>query len=115
MKPPKENLQQSVTHQREALMGLLREPLGRLAEQCVPVWGDRNGLNAAFGEALKGLPYCKHLYALNVNAIQISDNVGHDGLMEGYGRDRSKRPYLQEAVPGTELLLSDAYISLKER
>jgi hypothetical protein len=115
MKPPKETLQQSVTHQREALMDLLREPLAHLAEQCVPVWGDRSGLNAAFSEALKGLPYCKHLYALNVNAIQISDNVGHEGLMEGYGRDRSKRPYMQEAVPGTELLLSDAYISLKER
>lgn len=35
--------------------------------------------------------------------------------MEGFGRDRSKRPYMQEIVTGTGLFLSDAYISLRER
>jgi hypothetical protein len=114
MKPPKESLQESIAHQREALIGLLREPLQRLAAACVPVWGDREKLNVALGEALKGLPYCKHLYALDTNAVQISDNVSHEGLLEGFGRDRSKRPYMREAVPATGFLLSDAYISLRE-
>lgn len=115
MKPPKETLQESIVHQREALIGMLQEPLQRLAAACIPVWGDRAKLDAVLGEALKGLPYCKHLYALDTNAIQISDNVSHEGLLEGFGRDRSKRPYMREAVPSTGFLLSSAYISLRER
>lgn len=115
MKPPKETLQESIAHQREALAGLLQEPLRQLAAECLPQWGDRARLNAVLGEALKGLPYCKHLYVLDIDAVQISDNVTHDGLAEGFGRDRSKRPYMQEVVPATGLLLSDAYISLREQ
>ena len=115
MKPPKETLQESIVHQREELIGILQEPLQRLAASCVPVWGDRAKLNAVLGEALKGLPYCKHLYAVDTNAIQISDNVSHDGLLEGFGRDRAKRPYMREAVPSTGFLLSGAYISSRER
>lgn len=115
MKPPKETLQESIVHQREALAGLLREPLRQLAAACIPVWGDRTRLNAALSEALKGLPYCKHLYVLDINTVQISDNVSHEGLAEGFGRNRSTRPYMQEVVPGTGLLLSDAYISLREQ
>lgn len=115
MKPPKETLQESIVHQREALIGMLQEPLQRLAAACSPVWGDRAKLDAVLSEALKGLPYCKHLYALDTNAIQISDNVSHEGLLEGFGRDRSKRPYMREVVPSTGFLLSSAYISLRER
>lgn len=108
-------MQESIAHQREALVGMLQEPLRRLAADCIPVWGDREGLNALLGEALKALPYCKHLYVLDANSVQISDNVGHEGLMEGFGRNRSKRPYMHEIVTGTGLFLSDAYISLRER
>ena len=96
-------------------MDLLQEPLGRLAEACCPVWGEREKLNALLGDALKVLPFCKHLYALDTRSIQISDNVSHDGLLEGFGRDRSKRPYLSHIDSGAGLILSDAYISLRER
>ncbi|MDD5329666.1 MAG: hypothetical protein PHX38_06650 [Sulfuricella sp.] len=113
--PAKEPLQESIMHQREALVGILREPLRRLAEKCTPMWADRANLNTLLREGLKELPYCKHLYVMDANAIQISDNVGHHGLMEGFGRDRSKRPYMSEIGPGTEFFLSDAYISLRER
>lgn len=115
MKAPKESLQESIIHQREALMVLLQEPLRRLADACCPVWGEREKLNALLGDALKALPYCKHLYALDTDAIQISDNVSHDGLLDGFGRDRSKRPYMSEVEPGAGFVLSDAYISLRER
>ncbi len=115
MKPPKETLQESIAHQRESLVGLLQEPLQQLAAKCIPVWGDRAKLNSLLSEALKELPYCKHLYVLDANAIQISDNVGHEGLLEGFGRDRSQRPYFREVSAGTNFFLSEAYISLRER
>lgn len=115
MKPPSENLQAGIAHQREALIGMLQEPLQQLATNCSQAWGNRNRLNELLGDALKSLPYCKHLYALDTHAVQISDNVSHEGLLEGFGRDRSNRPYMGEIAPGTSLLLSDAYISLRER
>lgn len=115
MKPPKETLQESITHQRESLVSLLQEPLQRLAAECIPVWGDREKLDALLGEVLKALPYCKHLYALDANSIQITDNVTHDGLLEGFGRDRTKRPYMRPITTSTDFFLSDAYISLRER
>jgi len=115
MKPPKETLQESVAHQRESLVVLLQEPMRRLAAECVPVWGDRAKLDSVLGEALKELPYCKHLYALDANAIQISDNVSHEGLLEGFGRDQAKRPYLREVTTSTDFFLSDVCISLRER
>lgn len=115
MQPSKETLQESIAHQRKALMGLLREPLRRLAEQCRQVWGDRERLDAALAATLKELPYCKHLYVVDSRFVQISDNIGHDGVMEGFGRDRSGRPYMQGLVSGAALLLSESYISLKER
>ncbi|MEN6586288.1 MAG: hypothetical protein ABFE02_09635 [Sulfuricella sp.] len=115
MQLPKENLQESIAHQREALIGLLQEPMQRLADNCSREWGERNRLNELLREGLKNLPYCKHLYALDTHAVQISDNVSHDGLQDGYGRDRSDRPYMGDIAPGDALYLSDAYISLRER
>jgi hypothetical protein len=115
MRPPKEALQESVMQQREALIVLLREPLQRLAAQCSRVWGERAALNAVLAEGLKDLPYCRHLYALDTDAVQISDNMSHEGPQEGFGRDRSKRPYMREVVPSKGFLLTSAYISLREK
>lgn len=115
MKAPRKSLQKSVAHQRKSLRALLREPLGKLADACRPVWGDREKLNDLLGQALQALPYCKHLYVLDTNEIQISDNVSHNGLLEGFGRDRSKRPYMSKVGPASGLILSDAYISLRQR
>jgi hypothetical protein len=114
MNPAKETLHESVAHQRESLAGMLHEPMQLLAGKCVQIWGDREELNARLLETLKALPYCKHLYALDCNAIQISDNVSHTGLLEGFGRDRAKRPYLREIPTNEDFFLSDAYISLRE-
>jgi hypothetical protein len=111
----KETLQESVAHQRALLVGKLREPLRELATACVAAWGDRAKLEALLGEALKGLPYCKHLYVLDSHSIQITDNVSHEGLLGGLGRDRTRRPYLREVRSDTEFSLSGAYISLQER
>ncbi|MHB1353534.1 MAG: PDC sensor domain-containing protein [Thiobacillus sp.] len=120
MQPPENisasrtTLQESVAHQREALANLLREPLALAAQACSRVWPDRAALNAALGRALADLPACKYLYALDTRAIQLSDNITRDGVIEtDYGRDRSDRPYMREAVPNRGFLLSQAYISLR--
>lgn len=115
MEIAKETLRESIASQRKALMGLLRAPLGLLAAQCRATWGDRARLNAALAATLGTLPYCKHLYVVDRRFVQITDNVSHAGPQQGFGRDRSGRPYVQGLVEGASLLLSESYISLKER
>ncbi len=110
----------SIYLQREQLALLLQEPLARLAEQCAPAWADRERLNAALIQGFAGIPHCTFLYCLGFDGIQVCDNVGEDAgkpaLIPGhFGRDRSQRPYLNEAVPAWGFLLSDAYISLLKR
>lgn len=112
----KGSLKESITQQRENLIAKLKTPLHSMAEACNNVWDNKEGLNDALIEALKQLPYCKYVYALDSNAIQISDNISHNGIIEkDFGRDRSQRPYLNEVVPSTDFLLSEAYISLRAK
>ncbi|MFN3543592.1 MAG: PDC sensor domain-containing protein [Thiobacillus sp.] len=109
-------LAEGVAQQREALANLLREPLALAAEACSRVWPNRAGLNAALLHALTTLPACKYLYAVDTRAVQLSDNISREGLIEtDYGRDRSDRPYMKEAVPSQGFLLSEAYISLRAK
>jgi hypothetical protein len=115
MSPLKDALQDSVAQQRALLANMLREPLHQLALNCAQVWGDRAQLESLLTEALKALSYCKHLYVLDANLIQLTDNISHEGPQIGLGRDRSMRPYLGELAEHAEFTLSDAYISLQER
>jgi hypothetical protein len=106
----------SIYLQREKLAQLLHEPLARLAEKCAPAWGCRESLNAVLLEGFASIPHCAFLYCVGFDGIQISDNAGTDGLVpDHFGRDRSRRPYMQEAVPAWGFLLSDAYISLQKQ
>jgi hypothetical protein len=99
--------------QREQLARMLHEPLAQLAERCAPVWGDRQQLNAVLLDGFDSIPYCNYLYCVGTNGVQICDNVGQQGVAgEYFGRDRSQRPYMKEAVPIWGFLLSDAYINL---
>lgn len=109
-------LAESVTKQREALANMLREPLALAAQACSGAWPSRAGLNAVLTHALTTMPACKYLYALDTRAIQLSDNISREGLIEtDYGRDRSDRPYMREAVPNQGFLLTQAYISLRAK
>ncbi|MBN8760440.1 MAG: hypothetical protein BGO61_12955 [Thiobacillus sp. 65-69] len=109
-------LTEAVARQREALANLLREPLALAAEACGRVWPNRAALNAVLIDALARMPACKYLYALDTRATQLSDNISHEGLIEtDFGRDRSNRPYMNEAVPSQGFLLSEAYISLRAK
>ena len=116
MTHPTDTLQESIARQREALTGILKEPLHDIAEACSKVWGDRQQLNRVLSQALSTIPNCKFLYALNTDARQISDNVSHSGIeAKDFDRDRADRPYMAEVVPSTDFLLSESYISLRAR
>ncbi|MEZ5540839.1 MAG: PDC sensor domain-containing protein [Pseudomonadota bacterium] len=109
------SLRDNIYLQREQLARLLHEPLAALAGRCAPVWGDRALLNGVLMEGFDTIPHCGYLYCVGTNGVQVCDNVGAEGVRSDYfGRDRSQRPYMKEAVPNWGFLLSDAYISLAE-
>jgi len=104
--------QDSIYRQREELARMLREPIETVAGQITPLLKNRQQLEATLIRNFSSIPYCTSLYIVDINGVQICDNVGRTGLMPGhYGRDRSQRPYMKEAVPAWGFLLSDAYIS----
>lgn len=110
------SLKQSIVQQRDNLIGMLKEPLYAVAQACSQVWGGREAMDGVLQEQLARVPYCKFLYVLDANGIQISDNISNDGVItKDFGRDRSQRPYLNEVVPSTDFLLSEAYISLRAK
>jgi len=110
----KNNLKQAIARQRTALESQLHAPLQALAAQCARVWGDRNELDIVLTDGFRGIPYSMFMYVLDTNGIQLSDNISASAIMpEHYGRDRSSRPYMREAVPADGFLLSDAYLSLR--
>ena len=109
-------LQESIARQREALKTLLRDILAKAAQECSRVWGDRTQMNAVLSRTLETLSSGKYLYALDTNAIQLSDTISREGPMEtDFQRDRSSRPYMNERVPSAGFLLSQAYISLRTK
>ena len=107
-------LQKSIRLQREALSESLQKPLREISSQCVSAWGDRNKLNMIFIATINSVPNCKYLYAMDTVAIQLSDNVSSEGIVDtDYKRDRFTRPYMKETTLDTNFLLSEAYISLR--
>ncbi len=110
----KEALKDAIHRQRVALAEQLSKPLAELAGRAAAVWGSREELDMVLQCGCPDVPNCLFLYALDTNGIQLSDNVSKGGLLpEHYGRDRSQRPYMREAVPSWGFLLSDAYVSLR--
>lgn len=106
------SLQESIARQRKILKGWLSSSLSILAEDCAQVWPQREALEARLVAGMSELPYCKYLYLMDTQAHQITSNAYRGGLMEKqFGRDRSHRPYIAEALAGSEFSLSDAYIS----
>ncbi|MDX2486812.1 MAG: PDC sensor domain-containing protein [Gammaproteobacteria bacterium] len=109
-----ETWKDAVHRQRIALAERLSQPLENLAAKCEPVFGDREKLNKVLIDDFSTVPNGLFMYVLDTNGVQISDNVSADVLIkEHYGRDRSSRPYMREAVPSWGFLLSEAYLSLR--
>jgi hypothetical protein len=110
------DLQQSIARQRKILKNWLSSSLAHLAEGCLAVWPDRQALEQRLMEGLNELPYCKYLYVLDSHARQLTANASRGGLLpEHFGRDRSDRPYMAEALAGSAFSLSEAYISRNAR
>jgi hypothetical protein len=107
-------LRKSIARQRAALFNMLVEPMAYLAHRCARVWRDKARLDHTLLEGIRALPNAAFLYAMDLDGRQVSDNATHSGpIAEDCGRDRSTRPYMQQPVPASGLLLSDAYISLR--
>lgn len=103
----------SIYRQREELAHMLREPIERVADQLNAMWPNKPLMEDILLYGFSSIPYCTSLYVLDAQGIQLTENVNHTGLTPGHHRrDRSQRPYMQEAVPPWGFLLSDAYISL---
>ncbi|MBF0471459.1 MAG: PDC sensor domain-containing protein [Gammaproteobacteria bacterium] len=108
-------LDKSIARQRASLINMLVDPLGRLAVRLAAHWGDQEVMAEQLQLAINEIPWVKFLYALNPQAVQISATASKEGLnVTEIGRDRSTRPYMLEAIPKGGLLLSEAYISLRE-
>jgi hypothetical protein len=109
-------LRDAVARQRLLLQGLLASPLERLARHCAQLWPNRMALERELTTALAGLSSCKYLYVLDSKGRQITGNCTRNGLDTAlFGRDRSDRPYLADALAGQRFTLSQAYISRNAR
>ena len=105
-------LQAAIQRQRNILEGWLASSLCILAEGCRDAWPQRDQLEARLLRGMEELPYCKYLYVLDAGARQLTANISRAGLLEDqFGRDRSERPYLAQALAGAAFSLSEAYIS----
>lgn len=109
-------LQESIDRQRSILKEWLSLSLKHIADDCKQLWQDREALEARLMSGMAELPYCKYLYLLDEHAHQVTANATRSGLQKThFGRDRSTRPYLANAMAGNDFSLSDAYISQNVR
>jgi hypothetical protein len=102
----------TIENQRAALARQLESPMGNLARRCAEVWPDRGLLDRVLIRSLPDMPFCRLLYAMDLDGIQVSSNIGRQGAdLAKHGQDLSARPFLASAVPCRGLLLSDVYVS----
>jgi hypothetical protein len=104
--------QQSIARQRDALSIFLKEPLAGLASNCAQLWTSIEGLEDALRAGLALIPYCDHVYATDLDGIQITALISVRGDdRQNIGLDRSLRPYMSTVIPMSDFILSEAYIS----
>jgi len=110
------SLKESIRVQREKLTGMLSESMHDLGLQCAEVIDSREKLESLLHLTLPSLLYCKHLYVLDADGVQLTNNIMSDGEDASHmGRDRMDRPYMQGIIGTTDFKLSDAYISRNKK
>ncbi len=107
-------LHQRIRRQRATLYNMLIDPMHRAATRVRHAWDSREALDAELLASIQKVPYVTFLYALTPQGQQISANASAGGLIaEDFGRDRSGRPYMQQLDSEIDMVLSEAYISLR--
>jgi len=110
------NLKQAIRMQREKLTAILSEEMHKLAMVCAQQLNNRDALELLLSEALPRLSFCKHLYALNTDGIQITDNITQTQKDTAhFGRNRVDRPYMEGIIGTTDFKLSETYISRNKK
>lgn len=110
------NLKQTIRIQREKLTAMLSEEMHELAITAASLLNNRNALEQLLSNTLPRLPYCKHLYMLDADGVQITDNITHTGNDSAhFRRNRMDRPYMQGLIGTTDFKLSEAYISRNKK
>ena len=110
------SLKETIRMQREKLTAMLSEEMHDLAIKCANLLDNREQLDLLLSETLPRLSYCKHLYVLNYEGVQITDNITQSGKEAAhFGRNRMNRPYMDGIIGTTDFKLSDAYISRNKK
>jgi hypothetical protein len=110
--PTQPNLRTAMTRQREMLTEMISRAMRKLSRQCVDLMNDRPALENLLTRALDEIGSGKHFYVMDHNMVQIVANITRHGPdNNSFGRDRSRRPYMQGIVGTTNFALSHAYIS----
>jgi hypothetical protein len=109
-------IQKSVNKQRQSLKKRLGNTMAEFAAGLPALLNDPDALSKHLLSAFLRLPYCKYVYVLDAEGVQMSSTVFRDGANKvDIGRDRSQRPYLKTLLqPGNENMdfyLSESYIS----
>jgi len=109
-------LEQTIANQRNMLVDLMSQPLAELTQKIASVINDRGELERNLQETCPVYKYCKYIYVLNQNKVQVTATITRDGPDPEYlGRDRSQRPYLQNDFEKNDFFLSEAYISKRKK
>ncbi len=109
-------LQKSVNKQRKSLKKLLGNTMAEFAAELPPLLHDSEALSDHLLSAFLRLPYCKYVYVLDADGVQLSATVFRGGTNKvDIGRDRSQRPYLKTILlpenKDMDFYLSESYIS----
>jgi len=106
------SLTESIRLQRQMLQALLIEPMKALSSVCADVLMQPEILESLLVKSLLEFNYCKQLFVLDSNFIQITQNIARSGAdSKQLGRDRSGRPYVVNIVGKSDFKLSEAYVS----
>ncbi|MEZ5536840.1 MAG: hypothetical protein R3F02_14605 [Thiolinea sp.] len=110
-------LKHSINAQRAMLSEVLSDALAKVTDDLPALMSDADRLDERLREIFEALDYCKYVYVLDDNGIQVSSNINRYGADEEMrGRDRSTRPYMQHMHDASiNCHLSEAYISRNKK
>lgn len=111
-----DGLKEAIRNQRTKLTSILEGQMHQLAQECMPELTNQQQLHRLMADALPALSHCKHLYVLDSEGVQITNNVIQNGVDESYfGRNRMDRPYMKGVNGSSDFKLSEAYISKNKK